>query len=596
MASKRITDLTLISTIDTAVDPLPIVDISDTSQAASGTTKKVTVDQIESAIFGATGSKAIVVDNVAALKALTVASVDDGQVFLTRGYYSDNDGGQGTYIYDAASSTADNGGTVIAPTSGTGRYLLSVSGELNIKQFGAKGNGSQNDAPFIQAAIDSATSANPKIFFPAGLYTCSNTLIFKNEIIYQGAGRDFNGTFGTTIRYTGAGDAVQINNPINTATWANVVIRDLGIDCTTVTAKKASLAIVGGLYITISNVAFGGNAYGLILDQSLLVTVDNCDFQAYAAGSVACLWLVNGAGHTPGANTYWTNRITIRCCEFNGVTSANGVNDDGGTCHSFENNNFNALSTQLRVVSCRNINVNSNQFEGATTNVISFPMTWSPDGGGGVGLPSGNANIVGNFIVSGGTYSIQFTSNCLYSLVYSGNNFQLDSTGGYATPDNNPASFVNVISAFGNYNTGTGAAPYNNVNSDKTFNPVVGGNTTLGSGTYTAQKGRYIQNGNIVHFEIQVSWSAHTGSGTQMYVSLPKAVVKNIVQYIPVFGTSTGITLSSGEQLVPLINTDQTAFGIAGAIQLYKSSAGSLSPLALASSGDLYISGTYCVK
>jgi len=50
MASKRITDLTLITTIDVALDPLPIVDVSDTSQAVSGTTKKVTTSQIASAI------------------------------------------------------------------------------------------------------------------------------------------------------------------------------------------------------------------------------------------------------------------------------------------------------------------------------------------------------------------------------------------------------------------------------------------------------------------------------------------------------------------------------------------------------------------
>jgi len=48
--NKRITDLPAITSINVSVDPLPIVDISDTSQAASGTTKKITVNQIASAI------------------------------------------------------------------------------------------------------------------------------------------------------------------------------------------------------------------------------------------------------------------------------------------------------------------------------------------------------------------------------------------------------------------------------------------------------------------------------------------------------------------------------------------------------------------
>lgn len=197
MASKRITDLTLISTIDTAVDPLPIVDISDTSQAASGTTKKVTVDQIESSIFGATGSKAIVVDNVAALKALTVASVDDGQVFLTRGYYTENDGGQGTYIYDTASSAADNGGTVIAPTTGSGRYLLQYSESINVKQFGARGNGISNDTQAFQNAASVAGSLVNVYSYVSGIRIKipNGTYIISDQITLQ-SGTSFEGTNG----------------------------------------------------------------------------------------------------------------------------------------------------------------------------------------------------------------------------------------------------------------------------------------------------------------------------------------------------------------------------------------------------------------
>jgi hypothetical protein len=46
MADTKITALAAIATVDPAADVLPIVDISDTSMAASGTTKKVTTNQI----------------------------------------------------------------------------------------------------------------------------------------------------------------------------------------------------------------------------------------------------------------------------------------------------------------------------------------------------------------------------------------------------------------------------------------------------------------------------------------------------------------------------------------------------------------------
>jgi hypothetical protein len=46
MADTKITALAAISSVDPAVDPLAIVDVSDTSMAASGTTKKITSNQI----------------------------------------------------------------------------------------------------------------------------------------------------------------------------------------------------------------------------------------------------------------------------------------------------------------------------------------------------------------------------------------------------------------------------------------------------------------------------------------------------------------------------------------------------------------------
>ena len=46
MADTKITALAAIATVDPAADVLPIVDISDTSMAASGTTKKITTNQL----------------------------------------------------------------------------------------------------------------------------------------------------------------------------------------------------------------------------------------------------------------------------------------------------------------------------------------------------------------------------------------------------------------------------------------------------------------------------------------------------------------------------------------------------------------------
>jgi len=46
MADTKITALTALTAADPASDVLPIVDISDTTMAASGTTKKISVNNI----------------------------------------------------------------------------------------------------------------------------------------------------------------------------------------------------------------------------------------------------------------------------------------------------------------------------------------------------------------------------------------------------------------------------------------------------------------------------------------------------------------------------------------------------------------------
>jgi hypothetical protein len=68
MPDTKITALAAITTVDPAADVLPIVDISDTSMAASGTTKKVTINQILGASGTATLASATITGNLTAAR------------------------------------------------------------------------------------------------------------------------------------------------------------------------------------------------------------------------------------------------------------------------------------------------------------------------------------------------------------------------------------------------------------------------------------------------------------------------------------------------------------------------------------------------
>ena len=99
MADTKITALTAITTVDPAADVLPIVDVSDTSMAASGTTKKITVNQILGAGGTATLASATISGNltlsagtangVPYLNASKVVTASDKLSFAqTGGFYS----------------------------------------------------------------------------------------------------------------------------------------------------------------------------------------------------------------------------------------------------------------------------------------------------------------------------------------------------------------------------------------------------------------------------------------------------------------------------------------------------------------------------
>ena len=96
---------------------------------------------------------------VAALKALNTTSAADFPANATRrllGYHAAGDkAGARTYRLDRASTATDNGGTVIAPTTGPGRWLLVWDGsEINVCWFGARPD-------YTPAAFDTCTDNAP---------------------------------------------------------------------------------------------------------------------------------------------------------------------------------------------------------------------------------------------------------------------------------------------------------------------------------------------------------------------------------------------------------------------------------------------------
>lgn len=113
-------------------------------------------------------------DTYAGLTAISAANRTDDMVVYVLGRTADADGGEGFFRFDAASAASANGGTVLAPDAGTGRWIRIRKPVVDPREFGAAGNGSTNDATALQAAL---TAAAGGILDLMGLtYRCDTAL------------------------------------------------------------------------------------------------------------------------------------------------------------------------------------------------------------------------------------------------------------------------------------------------------------------------------------------------------------------------------------------------------------------------------------
>lgn len=119
------------------------------------------------------------------------------------------------------------------------------------------------------------------------------------------------------------------------------------------------------------------------------------------------------------------------------------------------------------------------------------------------------------------------------------------------------------------------------------FTPIIAGSTTAGAGTYAIQSGTAVQTGTQVHIQIEVTWTAHTGTGSILINGIPNTLT-------PVSFTPKRIGMLS--TTVPVTNTSIYAQLTGTNAQLNTvqvSAAGAEANIPIAASGALRINMTY---
>lgn len=117
-------------------------------------------------------------NTVALMKADTKLRV--GQHVKTKGYYESNDGGAAEYIITDTQSESN-----YQENLNNGLYAtLIIDKEINVKQFGAKGDGIHDDTSIIRNTV----TKGKKIYFPTGTYLITETITLSNSVTLVGDG------------------------------------------------------------------------------------------------------------------------------------------------------------------------------------------------------------------------------------------------------------------------------------------------------------------------------------------------------------------------------------------------------------------------
>ncbi len=299
---------------------------------------------------------------VADVKALTPDQAAALGTVTTQGYYAAGDGGAGAYWWNSTDTTADNGGTVIAPNAGgTGRWnLLVINGIQNVRQWGAYGDGTHNDEGAIQGAINSISNSSGTglggiVLFPAGKYLITSTLTVYDHVTLKGV-LGYQGEWDTR---TGVG-SVLINNTsgVNTVTFyggtgglaLNSSIDGLAFEGTG-TGSHISLTDTGnGIYeVAIRNSSFLGKSNGVLASGTVyIIRIMWCGFHNQTSWPI----LITNSSGTGGHSIY---------------IEENSINDNGS--NTVGAIRFTGTAQTSNVIIKNNV---INGFRLASTNVIDF--------------------------------------------------------------------------------------------------------------------------------------------------------------------------------------------------------------------------------
>ena len=153
---------------------------------------------------------------------------------------------------------------------GTGAWFKVAPYSVNVKEFGAIGDGVNDDTAEIQAAIDACdTNGGGIVFFPTGTYLISSTISIPIEITLRGEGR-----IGTLINTASSIVMFEFDESL---TLASLAFEDLTFSGHR-TNTTANIHISGASNVAFNRCDFRSAANGILVEDSFYLSFNDCHF------------------------------------------------------------------------------------------------------------------------------------------------------------------------------------------------------------------------------------------------------------------------------------------------------------------------------
>jgi hypothetical protein len=413
-----------------------------------------------------------------------------------------------------------NNAFVTATGSTTARTLENRFADVvNVKDFGAKGDGVTDDTAAIQAAIYSVISNGGQIYFPNGTYILSNSITVNypntpTNITLVGVGAN-----STTLQWTNASGGIGFvfNSPHNTIT-----INDIAFSTTRQNGGNAITLFQNSSFDSnyavsnITNCVFrGSNGYsnnyptslgfnywsiGIFQNQKSGLNITNCHFigGSDSSGRQGIGLKFQGTGPNPPVQTEVVSSLFIYL--YAGIYMQSYHQGLAVATTNFVNNTF-GITQPLGQVSNAQISISASQFDsdcciylasGCVGTLISSSYF----------IARGNAPVGAICILIDGTYNYSITGNYFESLWPPNSAIVIGArTAGSGTITNNVmnnfSTGINLqpnsslISVQGNVfdnNQGTNIIDTginNYIVNNQGYNPIGSSSVTVGSSPFT---------------------------------------------------------------------------------------------------------------